>query len=73
MATSKLTITLTDDQQRQIREATGQTATELIVEPAAANELSDQELDGVVGGTAPAPPPPKEPVVYLKYTMTTVL
>jgi len=70
MATSKLTITLTGDQQRQIREATGQTVTELILEPAAANELSERELDGVVGGTAPATG--KAPVVYLKYTMTTV-
>ena len=50
MATSKLTITLTDDQQRQIREATGQTVTELIFEPGAGKELSDQQLDGVVGG-----------------------
>jgi len=51
MATSQLTITLTDDQQRQFREATGQTVTELTLEPAATNELSDQQLDGVVGGS----------------------
>jgi len=50
MAASKLTISLTDDQQRQFHEATGQTVTELTLEPAAMGELSDQQLDGVVGG-----------------------
>ena len=52
MAPSKLTIRLTDDQQRQFREATGQTVTDLTLEPAATGELSDQQLDGVVGGLA---------------------
>lgn len=51
MSASKLTIRLTDDQQRQFREATGQTVTELTLEPAATNELSDQQLDGIVGGS----------------------
>lgn len=50
MEASKLTISLTDDQQKQFREATGETVTELTLAPAAANELSDQQLDGVVGG-----------------------
>jgi len=50
MEASKLTISLTDDQQKQFREATGETVTELTLEPAAANELSDQQLDSVVGG-----------------------
>lgn len=67
MAASTLTIRLTDDQQRQFRDATGQTVTELTLEPAAMGELSDQQLDGVVGGDGK-----KTPVVYVRYTMTTV-
>lgn len=50
MEASKLTISLTDDQQKQFREATGENFTELTLEPAATNELSDQQLNGVVGG-----------------------
>jgi len=52
---ANITIRLTDDQQRQFREATGQTVTELTLEPAGANELSDQQLDGVVGGSGNTP------------------
>ena len=50
MAGSNVTIKLNDDQQKQIREATGQTVTELSLEPVAAGPLSDQQLDGAVGG-----------------------
>jgi len=52
---ASISIRLTDEQQRQFREATGQTVTELTLEPAGANELSDQQLDGVVGGTGNTP------------------
>ena len=52
MEASKLTISLTEDQQKQFREATGETVTELTLEPAPASELSDQQLDHVVGGLA---------------------
>lgn len=50
MAANTITIKLNDDQQKQIRDATGQTVTELSLEPVAAGQLSDQTLDGVVGG-----------------------
>jgi hypothetical protein len=50
MATNKLTLKLTDEQQQQIREATGQAITELTFESVAKSELSEQEMDGVVGG-----------------------
>ena len=50
MAGSNVTIKLTDDQQKQIREATGKIVTELSLGPAAEGQLSDQALDGTVGG-----------------------
>jgi hypothetical protein len=70
MATSKFTMTLTDDQQRKIREATGQTVTELTIEASATDDLSDQQLDAAAGGTTR--PTGKSPMVYLRYTMTNV-
>ena len=53
---ASITIKLTDDQQRQFHEATGETFTELTLEPAGANELSNQQLDGVVGGSGNTSP-----------------
>jgi uncharacterized protein len=50
MAASKLSIKLTDDQQKQIREATGQSISELTLENTPKAELSNKELDDVVGG-----------------------
>jgi len=52
MAATKITITLTGDQQKQIREATGQTISELTFEHAPGGQLSDQQLDGAVGGAS---------------------
>lgn len=50
MAGNKITIRLTDDQQKQIREATGKSLTELNIDLASAGHLSDTELEGVAGG-----------------------
>ena len=50
MAESNITIKLNDDQQKQIREATGKTVTGLNLGPVAAGQLSDQEPGGAVGG-----------------------
>jgi hypothetical protein len=52
MAGSIITIKLNDDQQKQIREATGKTVTELTLGPAATGQLSDQALEGTVGGVS---------------------
>jgi hypothetical protein len=49
MGGDKLTIKLTDDQQKQIRAATGKGITELNID-LAAGRLSDEELDQVAGG-----------------------
>ena len=50
MAGKNLTIKLTDDQQRQIREATGKSVTELNIGIGAKRDLSEKELDEVAGG-----------------------
>jgi len=50
MATHKLTITLTADQQKQIRDATGRSVSELRIGLAAPGELSEKDLDQVSGG-----------------------
>ena len=50
MSASKLSIKLTDKQQKQIHETTGKAVSELSLEHDAAGELSDQALDGVAGG-----------------------
>ena len=50
MAGHKLTIKLTDDQQKQIRDATGKTITELGIELAPAGHLTEKDLDQVAGG-----------------------
>lgn len=50
MAGNKLTIKLTDDQQNQIKSATGKSITELNIDLAAAGLLSPKDLENVAGG-----------------------
>ena len=50
MAGSKLTIKLTEDQQNQIKSATGKSVTELNIDLAATGKLTDEDLDGLSGG-----------------------
>lgn len=45
MAINKLTIKLTEDQQNQIRDASGKTITELNIDLAAVGKLSDEDLN----------------------------
>ena len=50
MAGNKLTIKLTDDQQSQIRKATGRSITELNIDVAATGQLSEADLQRMAGG-----------------------
>lgn len=50
MAGNKLTIKLTDDQQKQIKETTGRSITELNIDLNQTGHLSDKELGDVAGG-----------------------
>jgi len=50
MAGTKLTIKLTEDQQIQIKNATGKSITELNIDVAATGSLTDQDLDKLSGG-----------------------
>ena len=50
----KLTIKLTDDQQKLIKEATGRTITELNLDTKAKADLTDKDLDQCAGGALPA-------------------
>jgi hypothetical protein len=50
MSQDKLTIRLTDDQQKQIQEATGKKVTALNIDLMAADQLSQSDLDSVSGG-----------------------
>ena len=50
MAGNKLTIKLTEDQQKQIKDATGKNASELSIDLAAVAHLSEKDLDQVAGG-----------------------
>jgi len=50
MAGKKLTITLTDDQQKQIRDATGKRVTELNIDVALTGQLTEKDLQKVSGG-----------------------
>jgi hypothetical protein len=50
MAGSKLTIKLTQDQQNQIRKATGKSITELNIDVGATSSLSEKDLDGIAAG-----------------------
>ena len=56
MAGNKLTIKLTDDQQAQIRDATGKNISELNIDLSSTGNLSDKDLDSVAGGA-----------IYIKY------
>ena len=50
MAGNKLTIKLTDDQQKQIRDATGRSIKQLNIDLASTGALSEKELADVAGG-----------------------
>ena len=50
MAGQKLTIRLTDDQQRQIKNATGKSVTELNIDLASTGHLTEKDLEQVAGG-----------------------
>jgi hypothetical protein len=50
MAGRKLTIKLTEAQQKQIWDATRRAITELNIDVSSTNNLSQQELDTVAGG-----------------------
>ncbi|MGA2986122.1 MAG: hypothetical protein ABSG32_20140 [Terriglobia bacterium] len=50
MAGNKLTIKLTDDQQNQIKSATGRSITELNIDLAATGQLTEKDLENVAGG-----------------------
>jgi len=50
MANKNLKLKLTNDQQRQIGDATGKNISELNLDLAASGHLSEKELDQVVGG-----------------------
>jgi hypothetical protein len=49
MAGNKLTIKFTDEQQKQIREATGKSIAELNIDLASAGHLTESELERVAG------------------------
>jgi hypothetical protein len=55
MAGSKLTIKLTDEQQNQIRTATGKSITELNIDVAASGPLTEKDLDSLSGGIGLSP------------------
>jgi hypothetical protein len=50
MAGNKLTITLTDDQQKQIRDATGKSIKELNIDLSSTGQLSEDDLGRMAGG-----------------------
>ncbi len=50
MAENKLTIALTSDQQKQIKDATGESITELKIDLGSTGDLTDVELEQVAGG-----------------------
>lgn len=50
MAGQKLTIKLTDDQQKQIRDATGKSIKELNIDLSSAGSISEKDLSNVAGG-----------------------
>jgi len=50
MAGTKLTIKLTEDQQNQIKNATGKSITELNIDVASISKLNEKDLDQVSGG-----------------------
>ena len=50
MAGMQLTITLTPEQQKQIKDATGKQLTELNIDLASTGHLSEEDLERVAGG-----------------------
>lgn len=54
MSITKVTISLTGDQQKQIQEATGKSVTEMNLTFADKQQLSESELDQVQGGAVNA-------------------
>ncbi len=60
MAGKKLTIKLTDEQQKQIKKASGQSITELSIDLGTTGDLTQKELDNVSGGP-----------IYMKYSNPT--
>lgn len=50
MAKNILTIKLTDDQQTQVKKATGRTITELNIDVATTGNLTQKDLDNVSAG-----------------------
>jgi hypothetical protein len=56
MAGNKLTIKLTNDQQTQIRDATGKSVAELNIDLSSTGNVSEKDLDNVAGGA-----------IYIKY------
>lgn len=50
MSGNKLTIKLTDDQQKMIRDATGRSITEINIDLEATSPLSDHALEDVAAG-----------------------
>ena len=50
MKDNKVTIQLTNEQQKQIKSATGKSISQLHIDPAAFGNLTDKELDAVSGG-----------------------
>jgi len=65
MAGRNLTIRLTDDQQKQIKDATGKNLTELSIDLASTGHLTEMELEGVAGGKAG-----EKPLEFLKIKLT---
>ena len=51
MANKNLTVKLTNEQQKQITDATGKHIVELNIDLAAKGHLTEKELDQVAGGT----------------------
>jgi len=56
MAGEKLRIKLTDDQQKQIRDATGKSVSELNIDLASTGDLTERELAQVAGGATKKKP-----------------
>jgi uncharacterized protein (DUF1778 family) len=50
MAKENLTLKLTNDQQKQIREATGKNISELTIEIASKGQLTEEDLKHIAGG-----------------------
>ena len=50
MPESKLTIALTEEQQKQIKDATGESITELNIDLSSTGHLTETDLEQVVGG-----------------------